>query len=176
MQHMMKWLDRRFAYEPPAGEYPPILERLRGTPARIADTVRYLPRHVLTARAGDTWSAQENIGHLVDLEPLWLTRASELLAGAAELSAADMANTRTRGANHNDRAIAAIVAEFTVARGNLLLCLDAASDADVTRAALHPRLKRPMRLVDLAFFVAEHDDHHLAIVTRLLRATNRAPS
>jgi hypothetical protein len=37
------------------------------------------------------------------------------------------------------------------------------------RTALHPRLKRPMRLVDLCFFVAEHDDHHLATVTRLAR-------
>jgi predicted short-subunit dehydrogenase-like oxidoreductase (DUF2520 family) len=35
------------------------------------------------------------------------------------------------------------------------------------RTSLHPRLKRPMRLIDLCFFVAEHDDHHLAIATRL---------
>ena len=30
-----------------------------------------------------------------------------------------------------------------------------------------PRLGTPMRLVDLAFFVAEHDDHHLAQITFL---------
>lgn len=173
MQTMLKWLDRRFAYEPPAGEFPGIVERLRGTAARIEERVRFAPRRILTARPGDAWSAQENIGHLLDLEPLWMTRAGELLAGAEVLAAADMSNARTHAASHNDRAIAALVAEFTVARGNLVARLDAVTDADVMRTALHPRLKRPMRLIDLAFFVAEHDDHHLALVTRLLRAWGR---
>ena len=34
-------------------------------------------------------------------------------------------------------------------------------------AHFHPRLGTPMRLIDLAFFVAEHDDHHLAQITHL---------
>lgn len=173
MQHMMKWIERRFAYQPPAGEYPVLVERLRGTPARVADRIRYARADALTARAGDAWSAQENIGHLLDLEPLWMTRAGELLAGAKELAAADMSNAKTGSAGHNERAMTAIVAEFSVAREHLVARLDGVTDADVERAALHPRLKRPMRLVDLAFFVAEHDDHHLAIMTRLLNATAR---
>jgi len=173
MQHMLKWLDRRFAYEPPAGEYPMIVERLRGVPARVEDRVRYLPAAVLISRPDAAWSIQEHIGHLLDLEPLWLTRTLELLGGAAELAPADMSNARTHAADHNRRAIAAIVAEFAVARGNLISRLDDATDADVVRAAMHPRLKRPMRLIDLCFFVAEHDDHHLAMVTRLARAALR---
>ena len=35
--------------------------------------------------------------------------------------------------------------------------------------ALHPRLNQPMRVVDMAFFTAEHDDHHLARMTELSR-------
>jgi len=31
-----------------------------------------------------------------------------------------------------------------------------------------------MRLIDHAYFAAEHDDHHLAQITRLLRASARA--
>ncbi|MFL5731927.1 MAG: hypothetical protein ACJ78Q_01900, partial [Chloroflexia bacterium] len=43
-------------------------------------------------------------------------------------------------------------------------------DADmVGRLALHPRLQKQMRVIDLAQFVAEHDDHHLAAITRLSR-------
>jgi hypothetical protein len=37
------------------------------------------------------------------------------------------------------------------------------------RTAHHPRLDRPMRVMDLAVFVAEHDDHHLARITELRR-------
>jgi hypothetical protein len=38
------------------------------------------------------------------------------------------------------------------------------------RASLHPRLKTPMRLVDHLYFVAEHDDHHLAHIWGLINA------
>lgn len=41
MQEMMHWLDRRFQYEPPAGEYPMIIERLRGTSARVSARILY---------------------------------------------------------------------------------------------------------------------------------------
>jgi uncharacterized damage-inducible protein DinB len=169
MPRLSRWIERRFEYQPPAGEFPALVERLRGTPARVADRVRLARPADLTRRTGDAWSPQEDLGHLLDLEPLWMTRATELFAGARELSAADMSNARTHAAAHNDRAVEAIVAEFSVARGNLVALLDTATDDDVVRSATHPRLKRPMRLIDLCFFVAEHDDHHLAIVTRKLR-------
>ena len=39
------------------------------------------------------------------------------------------------------------------------------------RGASHPRLATPMRLLDIAFFVAAHDDHHLARITEILRGT-----
>jgi hypothetical protein len=44
----------------------------------------------------------------------------------------------------------------------------------IFKSALHPRLKTPMRTMDLFLFVAEHDDHHLATIssieTRLRKA------
>jgi hypothetical protein len=36
------------------------------------------------------------------------------------------------------------------------------------RTMLHPRLKQTMRLVDHLYFVAEHDDHHLAHILELV--------
>lgn len=170
MQQMTKWLDRRFDYEPPAGEYPMIVERLRGAPARVEEIATRVRERERLSKHGDAWSIQEHLGHLVDLEGLWAKRTEEFFAGAKELSAADMSNRATKERDHNARAIAAIIAEFRVARGRWVARLDGATDADVVRAALHPRLQRPMRLIDLCFFVAEHDDHHLAIVTRLWRS------
>ena len=170
MQEMTKWLDRRFAYEPPAGEFPAIVERLRGTPARVEEKAIRIREAQRLRKHGEEWSIQEHLGHLVDLEDLWARRTEELVTGALELSAADMSNRTTRERNHNACSIAAIVAEFRVARGRWVDRLDGVTDADVVRTSLHPRLKRPMRLIDLCFFVAEHDDHHLAIVTRLARS------
>ena len=36
------------------------------------------------------------------------------------------------------------------------------------RTSLHPRLKQPMRLADHLYFVAEHDDHHVAKIWELI--------
>ena len=169
MQTMTKWIERRFGYEPPPGEFPMIVERLRGTPARVEEKAERIREAQRLHKRGDEWSIQEHLGHLVDIEALWARRTEELLAGAKEMSAADMSNRATYEHGHNGKAITAIVAEFRVVRGRWVDRLDAVADADVVRTSLHPRLKRPMRLIDLCFFVAEHDDHHLAIVTRLAR-------
>ena len=41
-------------------------------------------------------------------------------------------------------------------------------DAEIfARSALHPRLNVQMRLVDMLFFQAEHDDYHLARISEL---------
>ena len=56
---------------------------------------------------------------------------------------------------------------FRTERGRLVHRLDVLAGAAAERTATHPRLEQPMRLLDLIFFVAEHDDHHLAQVTRL---------
>ena len=36
-------------------------------------------------------------------------------------------------------------------------------------SAHHPRLNKPMRVIDLAVFVADHDDYHLAQIDELKR-------
>src|SRR6185437_8566241 len=59
-----------------------LLERLRGTPARLDERTRDLPAERLTRVQSGRWSAQENVGHLLDLEPLWLRRAKQYFAGS----------------------------------------------------------------------------------------------
>jgi len=163
------WFERRFSFDMPVSAAPGLIERLRGTPARIERRLAGLTPAQLTQRRGERWSIQENVGHLGDLEPLWLARVDDLAVGRSTLQFADLENRRTHEANHNARPMAAVLADFDQARARLITQLEAADAADWARSALHPRLQTPMRLLDLAFFVAEHDDHHLATVTMLLR-------
>ena len=109
------------------------------------------------------------MGHLWDLEPLWMTRVEEIAAGKAILQAADLQNRRTHDANHNARPVAELLNGFEVARAALVSRLEAVGDAGWLRSAKHPRLDMQMRLLDLAYFVGEHDDHHLATITELRR-------
>lgn len=171
---MSKWIARRFPYAPPPGEFPMIVERLRGAPARVLEKIDSIPPALLTRRIGEAWSIQENVGHLRDLEPLWDARLTELLEGKPQLRAADMTNRATYDANHNARPIAELADAFRRARSGFVARLDALGNDDVVRTSLHPRLQQPMRTIDLCLFVAEHDDHHLAMITHLWRTLERA--
>jgi len=167
-----RWFDRKFALGLPQEAFPDILERVRSTPARLEERTRLLSRETLVHRIGGAWSIQENAGHLLDLEPLWSGRLDELLQGAAELRPADLENRKTHEADHNDRSMEELLREFRPTRMTIVERLEALSDDEVRISALHPRLLQPMTAVDLFFFVAEHDDHHLACITRILAEIN----
>jgi uncharacterized damage-inducible protein DinB len=162
MVQKLEWFKREFVFDLEAWMFANIVERLRGTPARCAELTSRFEEARLTMRPEGKWSIQENIGHLLDLEPLWFARAEDILQGKTELRPADLTNRKTHEANHNARSFAAILGEFRSARTDLIAILENVGERDILRSALHPRLKQPMRLLDLAFFVAEHDDHHLA--------------
>ena len=168
MIEQIPWFDRHFTFDLPLGAFPSVVERLRGTPVRLEERVAGVPAAVLTARPGDAWSAQEHCGHLLDLEPLWMTRLEQLLAGSVRLVAADLENKATHQANHNARPIGELLDAFRSARTALVRLLESLEEQDVGRSALHPRLKRSLRVIDHALFVAEHDDHHLARITALV--------
>jgi uncharacterized damage-inducible protein DinB len=165
------WFEREFSFDLPAWMFPNILERLRGTPARLEESVAGLDLDLLTRRQGDEWSIQENAGHLWDLESLWSGRLEDFLSGQTTLRAADLTNRKTYDANHNAHAIGDVLAAFRQERAAFVTRLDTLDEADVLRSALHPRLQQPMRVIDHAYFVAEHDDHHLAQITRLKRSS-----
>lgn len=164
-----RWFDRKFelGLEPDAAQE--LLERLRRTPERLADAVRGLPPEVLTRKPEGKWSIQENAGHLVDLEPLWDQRLDDYDTGATDLHPADLENRKTHEAAHNDRPISEILAEFSAVRGRIVDRLASLTPTELSRTALHPRLRQPMSVVDLCFFVAEHDDHHLRTIEELKR-------
>jgi uncharacterized damage-inducible protein DinB len=150
------------------GLLPDIIERLRGTPARLEDRLGGLPRKVLTASNGRGWSIQEHAGHLLDLGSLERSRVAEYAAGQERLSPADLQNRKTNEGGHNERELADLLSQFRQERAEFVRLLEDADESLAGRSAMHPRLGVRMRLVDFAFFIAEHDDHHLAAITAIL--------
>ena len=54
MKNSMIWFDRKFNFVLPADLFPMVVERLRGTPARLKEKVASLSTDVRTRRDGDT--------------------------------------------------------------------------------------------------------------------------
>jgi uncharacterized damage-inducible protein DinB len=177
MNRPSPWFERKFAFDLDVERFPGLIERLRGTPARLEERVARVDPGALTWHpAAGSWSIQEHAGHLGDLEGLWFARVEETLAGARDLSPADLKNRKTHEAGHDRRVLAEILSEFRASRARLVARLEPLESPDLERTALHPRLRTPMRLIDQAFFVAEHDDHHLATITWLLARARGAPA
>jgi uncharacterized damage-inducible protein DinB len=167
--HRLPWFDRRFELGLPPEAFPYIVERVRGAPARLEDRISGLPPGILKERVEEAWSIQENVGHLGDLEPLWAGRLDDLLAARPELRPVDLQNRKTHEAGHNERSVDALLAVFRRDRLATVGRLEKLSTEQLEVKALHPRLRQAMSVVDLFFFVAEHDDHHFAQITALAR-------
>lgn len=165
----VKWFERSFDFSKTQNIFPSILERLMGTPARLDEKFRSIPQGLLSRQVDGTWSIKENLGHLTDLEPLWQTRLNDIITGKTELSPTDLQNARTTTAGHNNVPVEKLLQSFREEREKTIALLEAIDEATVFKSALHPRLKTPMRTIDLFLFVADHDDHHLARITELSR-------
>jgi hypothetical protein len=105
---------------------------------------------------------------------LWAGRVDDLFAGVETLREADLTNRKTHEARHNSVSIDALTESFRQMRHHLVTRLDQLNADDFAKTGNHPRLRQPMRLVDLCLFAADHDDYHLARMTELASVAGRA--
>ncbi len=166
-QVLKPWFTRTFSFPYPIELLPNLKSRLRGTPVRLEELLYRRDPLDLTAKPDGKWSAQEHAGHLLDLEPLWFARLDDFF-NAQQLTRADLSNRSTDEARYNERSLDEILVAFRAARVRLLVHADRLDLGSATRTLRHPRLDAEMRAVDHLYFVAEHDDHHLARVDEIL--------
>jgi uncharacterized damage-inducible protein DinB len=163
------WIERTFHLDFPITKFPDLLERWRGTPARLDERVGGLPRELLVRRPPKGWSIQENVGHLLDIEFLPARRIEQVLAGEPEMIPADMSNRKTIEANHNEADIADLLRAFRSARMATIQRLEGLEESEWGKSAMHARTGLRMRIVDIVHFISEHDDYHLGRIGELIR-------
>lgn len=171
MDYTAIWNERKFHFVLEPEQFPAVIERLRATPPAITELVKDIPSNELTNKNGDKFSVQENVGHLALVEYLVLARIEDYKQGKETLSIADMNNLPKIefDMNFNARDINDVLNDFRMMRGRSLELFDAMTKEDVIKTAMHPRLKIPSRMIDHAYFFAEHDIHHMAKITTLLK-------
>lgn len=168
MPSRIPWVERRFEEVVPAGLFPCLLERLRGTPARLEERLQGIPAERMRRRAGDRWSIQETVGHLIVVEEIWQGRLDDFARRLDTMRAVPPRDWPASLAPYAAGEILEVLSAFREARTRLIERLEGLTDEDLAHAATHPRLGRPMTIPDLMLFAAEHDDHHLATIAELL--------
>ena len=162
------WVERKFNFDFPTGLFPAVLERLRGTSARLKEMTSSLSEEEAERKPSDKWSIKEQIGHLGDLESLHESRIDDFLTHKESLRSWDKTNAETHNANHNHSTIRELIDRFSARRSVFVSRLGQLDDATHEVKSLHPRLQVMMRPVDMAYFTAEHDDHHLASIREFM--------
>ena len=169
-QGRIRWIDRVFDIEIPVDIHPELLERVRGTPARLEERIALLSPALLRRREEGKWSIQEHAGHLFDVDLLFLGRLDDYETGLPTLRPADMTGRKTFEADYNAREIESVLKSFRDQRIRYVERLQGWGPQEFGRTALHPRLGKPMRVCDMLYFQAEHDDYHLARIGEMIRA------
>ncbi len=164
----IKWIDRKFSFDFSIQFLPNIIERLRSTPIRIEQMVLNITDEKLKQKFENKWSIKELIGHLSDIEDLHLKRIDDFILRKKNLCAADMSNTKTNEGNYNLTNINHLLNNFTSKRNLFISLLKKLNDETQNFKSLHPRLQVLMRPIDIAYFVAEHDDNHLCSIREIL--------
>jgi uncharacterized damage-inducible protein DinB len=168
MTPITPWVERSFNFNFTTGLFPVIFSRLEGSIFRLFNILTNADdKQCSNSEYG--WTVKQHLGHLTDLEDLWWRRLDDFLQNKKVLSAADMTNKKTEEGDHNDKPIDTLLADFTRERQKMLEMVYGYDEELLLRTALHPRLNIPMRLIDSLYFVAEHDDHHIAIISARLR-------
>jgi uncharacterized damage-inducible protein DinB len=164
-----KWFDRKFDFNFGMEGYDSLYERLQNAPLKYKKEVLDLPEKILQLNSEDKWSIKENIGHLLLLEPLWYLRFEEIKEGKPEMSPADLSNTATYESSFNDIALQILIERFTKTRNKTINLLQGLKQEEFSLSSIHPRLRKPMRVIDMMHFVAEHDDHHLHTIRTIIK-------
>ena len=162
------WFQRSFNFDFPVGVFPIIFSRLEGTLFRLSALLQNADDE-FCSHSENGWSVKEHLGHLSDLENLWWKRLNDFVENKIILTTADLNNTKTKEAKHNEKTLEQLMQSFVSERQKILETIFAFDTEMLSRTSVHPRLNQPMRLVDSLYFVAEHDDHHIAAMSNILR-------
>jgi len=159
----LPWFERNLKFGYPKEMLPFFLERLEGSIVRIQTKVKGIEDSILSARLNDKWSVKQNIGHLAEVDEIANKRLDEMVAGISPMSPAVF-----EPQDYNPWPIEKITELFKTNRLKNLKKYQSLAERDLLKSSLHPRLKVMMTPVDLAWFDAEHDDHHLVRINEII--------
>ena len=164
----LPWFERNLKFGLPAVMLPYYLERLSGTFVRMQDKVKGIPDVILSNRLDNKWSVKQNIGHLAEVDQIANRRIDEIVAGKELLSPAVF-----EPQDYNPWPVEKVLASFLKTRIENIEKYKSLSEIDLKKSSLHPRLKLQMTPVDLAWFDAEHDDHHMVRMNEIIQTLKK---
>jgi hypothetical protein len=96
-----KWVDRNFNFEFIFSIYPEFIHRVKATPNILDSLIKSIPHDLVTIKKNNEWSFQENVGHLITVNNLFIGRWVDYESDATSLRPAGVSGTGTNKDNYN---------------------------------------------------------------------------
>ncbi len=160
-QALVKWFDRNFDLDIDNYRYEDSLTRLAYFPVILKQLLENCRKSIATVKVVGKWSIHKNIGHLILLEKLWSSRFQDIKGGNQNMSSADLNNFATDQASFNKYPLNNLTKSLVHERGQTIALLQNMNEEDFLKTSIHPRLNRPMSILELMHFVSEHDTNHM---------------
>ena len=159
----LAWFDRKLTFGFPKEMLPFFIERLSGTTLRLQQKVSGIDEAILSEKLDNKWSVKQNIGHLAEVDEIANQRIDQIRSGVSVMAPAVFEPN-----DYSAWPIEKVLALLEKSRATNLKKYAGLSETDLMKSSQHPRLKVPMTPVDLAWFDAEHDDHHLVKINEII--------
>lgn len=157
----MNWNERRLPFGKDPVEFPFLLERMEGTPIRVAALFREHPVERLVMGMSGKWSPSEILAHLLHIDRCMQARVDDFAERRQSLCRIELDDQDARIALHRAQPPGDLIEEFRLTRGHLIRRLRQLDDQALRHRATHPCMAIAYGPADMALWLAEHDDHHL---------------
>lgn len=165
---VIPWEKRNLSYGRTVDELPVLMERVLGTPARLAQLTTHEPPERLSLRRQGSWSILEHIGHLIFLQDRMDERVDDYAAQRSCLCRIELSDQDRILAGYTARALGDVLEEFRLKRTYFVERIQGLDAGALRHQAQHPCRDQRMTVADMVLYLAEHDDHHLVLMRKLL--------
>lgn len=135
------------------------LSSLEAFPTVLKQQIQPLSDGALRYKPAGEWSAIENVGHLIDVEALWMGRIRQMLAAEKPALAAPDVDELVRRQNYQHKDPANLLHTFSEMRAETVAFLRTLKPLHLERRGIHPT-RGEVSVADVFRILAGHDVLH----------------
>ena len=141
------------------------LASLEAFPALLKAQIAPLDDETLRYKPAGEWSAIENVGHLIDVESLWMGRFRQMLAAENPNFPPANVDELVRRANYQHKDAANLLHTFAEQRAETVTFLRILKPMHFDRPGIHP-VRGPVTVGSSIAILAGHDQLHTAQIAK----------
>jgi hypothetical protein len=151
-------------------QYMHYLNQLEKTPAKLVQMTAQLNSELLTTRRNNKWSINENIGHLLTIESLWIARLDDFVMKKPTLRPWNGTNADTEAGEFNKQRTMKIIEDFMDVRNVHIQMLKNLYSKSEELKSFHEDKQKQISLAEHVEMMEEHDQLHLTTIENCIQA------